>query len=261
MAWGDHAESIAFANLLLQMGTKRTKSAPLMRELLFPGRSFGAFLFDMDGTILNSIAATERVWSAWARRHGIDVEAFLPTIHGMRAVETIRRLELANLDIDAEARGLARDEMEDVEGIVAIAGAAAFLAALPTDRWALVTSAPRRLAERRMEAAGIPHPPLMIAGEDVANGKPAPDCFLLAAQKLGQPIGDCLVFEDSHAGIAAGERAGASVVVINVTHRYPMETPHPSVPGYEAFTVRRDENGRLQVWTEELSPGSGPVEG
>jgi sugar-phosphatase len=110
----------------------------------FPiSRSFGAFLFDMDGTILNSIAAAERVWSVWANRHGLDVDAFLPTIHGMRASETIRRLNLAGVDVSAEAAWLTQAEMDDIEGIVEIPGAAGFLGRLPKERWAIVTSAPR----------------------------------------------------------------------------------------------------------------------
>src|SRR6187551_2701028 len=119
----------------------------------FPDRGFAAFLFDMDGTILTSIVAAERVWAAWARGHGLDVEAFLPTIHGVRSVETVRRLALPGVDPEAEAAAITRAEIEDVEGIEAIAGAAAFLAALPADRWAIVTSAPRELAVRRLAAA------------------------------------------------------------------------------------------------------------
>ena len=219
---------------------------------LFPGRRFGAFLFDMDGTLLNSIAAAERVWTAWALRHGLDLKTFLPSIHGMRAIETIRKLGLPDIDPAEEARGLTLAEIEDVEGIVAIAGAAAFLASLPTDRWVIVTSAPRRLAERRLEAAGLPFPPMMISGEDVENGKPAPDCFLLGAERLAQLISECLVFEDAPAGIRAAEAAGAALVVINATHRYALETEHLSVPGYEALAVRRDGEGWLQVWSDAV---------
>ena len=122
---------------------------------LFPDREFAAFLFDMDGTILTSIVAAERVWANWARKHGLDVEAFLPTIHGRRTIETIAALGLEGVDPEAEARAITAAELEDIEGIDAIVGAAAFLAGLPSDRWAVVTSAPRALAERRIAAAEI----------------------------------------------------------------------------------------------------------
>ena len=190
-----------------------------MSESTLSGRTFGALLFDMDGTILNSIAAAERVWTAWAERHGLDVAAFLPTIHGVRGIETITRLALPGVDPHAEAHAILLAEIEDVDGVEAIEGAAAFLASLPADRWAIVTSSPRRLALRRLAAAGLPTPAVLVTAEDVARGKPAPDCFLLAAERLGQRIEDCLVFEDAPAGIQAAEAAGAAVAVVTVTHQ------------------------------------------
>ncbi|AMS41896.1 sugar-phosphatase [Aminobacter ciceronei] len=211
------------------------------------GRAFGAFMFDMDGTILSSIASTERVWSAWAIKHGLDVESFLPTIHGVRAYETIRRLNLPGVDVMAEVEALTQAEFDDVDGIASIHGAANFLNALPVERWAIVTSAPRRLALRRLEAAGLPVPPIMVTSEDVANGKPAPDCFLLGAERLGHRPEDCLVFEDAPAGIRAAEAAGAQVLVITATHNHAGGTPHPSVTGYGALTPRLDGTSRLTL--------------
>jgi sugar-phosphatase len=213
----------------------------------FPDRAFGAFLFDMDGTILSSIAAAERVWAAWATRHGLDVVSFLPTIHGVRAIETIRALNLPGIDLQAEVEALTLAEIEDVAGIRSIAGAAAFLDSLPSDRWAIVTSAPRRLAERRLAAAGLPLPPLMVAGDDVTNGKPAPDCFLLAAERLGQNPADCLVFEDAPAGIRAAEAAGMGVVVITALHSHPFETSHPTLGSYDDVSALVGESGMLAL--------------
>ena len=207
----------------------------MAESLLFPDREFAAFLFDMDGTVLTSIVAAERVVGAWAREHGLDVDAFLPTIHGRRMIETLQALALPGVDPETEARAINAAEMADVDGVDAIDGAKAFLAALPDDRWAIVTSAPRELAKVRLAAAGLPLPAVLVTAEDVERGKPAPDCFLLAAQRLGHPIEDCLVFEDAPAGIAAAEAAGASIVVITATHSPPLETPHPGVTGYGPF--------------------------
>lgn len=214
---------------------------------LHPDRSFGAFLFDMDGTILSSIAATERVWSAWANRYRLDLEKFLPTIHGVKASETIGRLNLPGVDPQAEAELLLQAELDDLEGIVPIDGAVAFLAALPRDRWAVVTSAPRELAKRRLAKAGIPLPPLMVAGEDVKRGKPAPDCFLLAAEKLGQKPGDCLVFEDAIAGIKGAEAAGMFVAVVTATHRHGLDTAHPTLRSYDTFAIRAHGTDRMMI--------------
>lgn len=212
---------------------------------LFPDREFAAFLFDMDGTVLTSIVAAERVWGAWARKHGLDVEAVLKCIHGRRAIETVRSFNLPDVDEAAEVLALMEGEIADVEGVDAIEGAVAFLSALPNDRWAIVTSAPRELAKVRLMAAGLPLPAVLVTAEDVERGKPAPDCFLLAAQRLGHPIEDCLVFEDAPAGIAAAEAAGASIVVITATHSHPLETPHPGVSSYGPLKITPE--GALSV--------------
>ncbi|TGQ50369.1 HAD family hydrolase [Mesorhizobium sp. M1C.F.Ca.ET.193.01.1.1] len=214
---------------------------------MFLGRKFAAFLFDMDGTVLNSIAAAERVWTTWANRHGLDVASFLPTIHGKRAIETIAALNLPGLDAVVEADALLKAEAADLDGIVPIPGAVAFLKSLPPHRWAIVTSAPRELALLRIAAAGIPVPAMMVSAEDVTRGKPAPDCFLLAAKRLGVEARDCLVFEDAPAGIAAGEASGASVMVISATHVHPVVTPHASIATYDALGVATDDNGWMVI--------------
>lgn len=212
----------------------------MAEALLFPDRPFAAFLFDMDGTVLTSIVASERVWGAWAQRHGLDVAAVLKCIHGRRVVETVRSFAIPDVDEDAEVAWLKDAEIADTDGIEAIEGAAAFVNALPANRWAVVTSAPRELAEVRLAAAGLPVPAVLVTAEDVERGKPAPDCFLLAAERLGHPIADCLAFEDAPAGIAAAEAAGAKVVVVTATHSHPLETPHPGVAKYGPLRVTAD---------------------
>ena len=210
---------------------------------LFQGATFAALLFDMDGTLLSSIEAAERIWSRWAARHGLDVEAFLPTIHGKRAVETIAALGLPGVDAVHEADQLTLAEMDDMGGIRAIDGAVDFLAGLPGHRWAIVTSAPRPLALRRLAAAGVPVPDLLITADDVVNGKPRPDCYLLAAERLGVDIAACLVVEDAPAGIAAGEASGAAVLVVAATHREEMATPHPTIGSYAELVITLEDGG------------------
>ena len=187
---------------------------------LFPEHAFGAFLFDMDGTLLTSIEASSRVWGRWAVQFGLDAMTFLPNSHGMRVSEVISRLSLPGVDADREAEDILAAELIDLEGIRAIAGAAEFLASLPNDRWAIVTSAPRALAERRLSAAGLPMPSVLVSAEDVRFGKPDPSCFLIAAQRLGVAADRCLVFEDAPAGVAAARAAGAQVVTITAVHRH-----------------------------------------
>lgn len=218
-----------------------------------------ALLFDMDGTVLSSIRAAERVWATWGQSHGLDVQAFLPTIHGVRAVDTLRRLALPGIRPEAEAERITQAEIDDVEGIEEIVGAAEFLSSLPTDRWAIVTSAPRALAVRRIGAAGLPLPSVLIAAEDVGRGKPAPDCFLLAAKRLGANPRECLVFEDAPAGISAAEAAGAAIVVVTATHTHsePLVASGAlrTLADYHDIRLLPQQNGLLRV---EFMPATTP---
>lgn len=211
------------------------------------GGAFAAFLFDMDGTVVDSIASANRVWRRWAGSHGLDPETVLRTMHGVRAIETVRRLNVPGMDPEHEANLLTLAEIDDVEGVVAIKGAKAFLHSLPVERWAIVTSAPRVLAIRRLEAAGLPRPRVLVTADDVVRGKPAPDCFLLAARSLGVAASDCLVWEDAPAGIGAAEAAGAAVIVVSASHAHPISTSHPVIPDYDSVKTVLDESGLLRL--------------
>jgi sugar-phosphatase len=204
---------------------------------------YAAFLFDMDGTLLTSIAAAERVWTRWAHAHGLDAEAFVPTIHGARAIDTVRRVATPGMDAEAEAARITAWELEDTIGVEAIAGAAAFTASLPPQAWAIVTSAPRELAVRRLQAAGLPPAPVMVTAEDVERGKPDPSGYQLAAARLGVEAAHCLVFEDAPAGIGAAEAAGADVLVITATHAGYVHTPHRSARDFLALQATAGTDG------------------
>lgn len=208
-----------------------------------------ALLFDMDGTIVNSIRAAEQVWTAWALSHRIDPAKLLPKLHGVQAVDTIRRLNLPGLSPEAEAARIAEMEIACAALTRPIAGAAAFLSALPVARWAVVTSAPRQLAISRMHAAGLPHPCVLVAAEDVPCGKPAPDAFEHAADLMKTTAPCCLVLEDSPAGIQAAEAAGASILVVTATHEGQMRQPHPSIRDFHDIVLERQPDDRMLLRT------------
>ncbi|WP_424887175.1 HAD-IA family hydrolase [Streptomyces sp. XH2] len=173
-----------------------------------------ALLFDMDGTLVDSTTAVARTWRRFARRHGLDAEEILRTSHGHRTAETVARHAPSGADVDAETAWLVAQDVADTTGVVAVPGAAELLATLPPDRWALVTSAGRELAARRMAAAGLTPPPVTVTADDVAAGKPDPEGYLTAARLLGVPAAGTVVFEDAPAGLDAARAAGARPVVV-----------------------------------------------
>jgi sugar-phosphatase len=171
----------------------------------------------MDGVLVDSRVVVERTWHRWAARHGIDPAPLIAVAHGRRTRDTLR-LVAPHLALDEEVAWLDAAEAEDFEGIVAIAGAEKLLTALPSGRWAVVTSAGASLARRRLERAGLPLPFTLIASEDVAVGKPAPDGYLIGAERMGVHAARCLVVEDAPAGVAAGRAAGATVLGVTTSH-------------------------------------------
>ncbi|MFI9200588.1 HAD-IA family hydrolase [Streptomyces sp. NPDC053048] len=173
-----------------------------------------ALLLDMDGTIVNSDAVVERCWRRWAEEHGLDADEALKVVHGRQGYATMavllpdRPMELNHED----NRRMLEAETADVDGVVPVPGAPAFMAALAALPHALVTSADRALSEARMGAAGLPMPAVRVTAESVGASKPDPEGFLKGAAELGFTPEQCVVFEDSEAGITAGKAAGMRVV-------------------------------------------------
>ena len=166
---------------------------------------------------MDSTPSVERVWRTWAAEHGLDPEHVASQAHGRRSIETIRALA-PELDAEKENIRVEQMEIEDKEGVTALPGAAELLAHLPPERFAIVTSATRPLAVARLGYAGIPVPPHIIAADDVVHGKPAPEPFLKGAALLGFNLADCLVFEDSPAGIASARSAGMKTIALQTTY-------------------------------------------
>jgi mannitol-1-/sugar-/sorbitol-6-phosphatase len=175
-----------------------------------------ALLFDLDGVLINSTPAVARVWRRWAIEHGFDPEEVTQHAHGRPSIATIREY-LPGSNYDLENREVERREIEDLAGVVVLPGALALLDSLPPDRWTIVTSCTRPLAEARLQAAGLPVPGLMVTSNDITHGKPHPEPYLKGASLLGFPATDCVVLEDVPAGILAGKSSGARVIALQTT--------------------------------------------
>lgn len=173
-----------------------------------------AVLFDMDGTLVDSTAIVEQVWSEFAARYGLDPAEILRTSHGVQALDTVRRFAPAGADVQALAAELGATERVRIEGIVALPGALELLGLLPGNAVALVTSADRILADIRMGAAGLAMPATAVTSDTITRGKPHPEGYLRAAELLGVSPADAVVFEDAPAGIAAGLAAGIRTVAV-----------------------------------------------
>lgn len=183
------------------------------------------FLFDLDGTLVDSLAVVERSWQFWAESYGVDPDAVLAYIHGKQAITTLRHFMpgKSESEIQAEFLRLEHIEATDLDGIQALPGAVELLEHLDANAipWAIVTSGSIPVAHARHRAAGLPKPAVFVTAEQVQRGKPQPDAYLLGAQLLGLKPEECLVVEDAPAGVQSGLAAGCLVAAVNV----PPETP------------------------------------
>ncbi|MFC4493069.1 HAD-IA family hydrolase [Streptomyces ovatisporus] len=179
-----------------------------------PSITARGLLLDMDGTLVDSDAVVERVWSDWAVSKGLDPAEVLRVAHGRQGHLTMadvlpdRPMEVNH----EENRTLLARETRELDGIVPVGGAIAFMAAVQHVPHALVTSADTGLATARMAAAGVRMPDVCIAADQVSASKPDPEGFLKGAAELGLAAGECVAFEDSRAGITAALAAGMRVV-------------------------------------------------
>ncbi|SDO22301.1 sugar-phosphatase [Streptomyces sp. cf386] len=207
-----------------------------------------ALLLDMDGTLVNSDAVVERIWRRWADRHGLDQDEVMKVVHGRQGHASMalllpdRPMEQNHAD---NARMLA-EETADVAGVVPIPGAPDFLASLRGLPHALVTSADVPLATARMAAAGLGMPEVRVTAESVGASKPDPEGFLKGAAELGVVPGECVVFEDSAAGIQAGRSAGMRVV--GVGPRAGFHEPDVVVADLREVRVEAVGDGSMRVY-------------
>jgi len=192
----------------------------------------------MDGILVSSLESVERSWSKWAVLGGVDPVLTCQTAHGRRAIETIAIMR-PDLDAEQELKVIEDIEVEDNEGLTVLPGVLAMLAALPAERWTVVTSATERLARVRMGVGGVPTPQKLVAADFVMRGKPHPEPFLTGAAVLGFAPHECVVFEDSASGAKAGRAAGCTVVATTFSHPVEsLDSAHYLVEDLTGMNVR-----------------------
>ena len=210
------------------------------------------FLFDLDGTLVDSLPVVERSWCKWGDRFGIPHDEILGFIHGKQAITSIRHFMpgRSEEDIQAEFRFLEQIEATDIDGIVALPGALNLLntlneAGIP---WAIVTSGSIPVAHARHRAAGLPMPKVFVTAEQVKKGKPAPDAYLLGAELLGIPAQQCAVGEDAPAGLLSGLAAGCRTIAVNVPADAPrLDEADLVLTTLESLRIERQADGNVQV--------------
>jgi sugar-phosphatase len=163
------------------------------------------------------LGSVERSWTKWAELRNIDPAYVISIIHGRRAIESVARLR-PDLDSEAELKLIEDIELADGDGITVLPGVLPLIAALPADRWTVVTSATERLARLRLATGGLPVPERIVTAETVTEGKPHPAPFLAGAALLGFSPQQCVVFEDSASGVKAARAAGCTVVATTFSH-------------------------------------------
>jgi len=206
------------------------------------------FLFDLDGTLVDSLPAVERAWVNWAKRRGINPQDVLDFIHGKQAITSLRHFMPGESEaaIQQEFLLLEQVEAQDTDGVTALPGAAALLAQLNAldIPWAIVTSGSIPVATARRNAGGLPQPEVFITAEQVKHGKPQPDAYLLGAERLGLAPQDCVVVEDAAAGILSGLAAGCQVIAVNAPADAPkLDQVDLLLSSLEQIAVRKTEQG------------------
>ena len=180
-----------------------------------------AVLFDLDGTLVDSTKIVGRIWGEWARRQGLDPDWVIHVAHGQRTYDSVKTVApYLTLEQQHQAfKDIEGREIVETEGLVVFEGGKQLIGSLPQNRWTIVTSGTRPLAEARLRAAGLPVPAQMITADDVENGKPHPEPYLKGAKLLGVSPAECVVIEDAPSGLRSAQTAGMKTIAVPTTYR------------------------------------------
>jgi sugar-phosphatase len=201
----------------------------------------------MDGVLVSSIEAAVRNWKRWAKRYGVPNPDEFVIPHGVRSIDLVKMLR-PDIDPQEGQQAIEDMEVEDVADLQVLPGVKRLLESLPPERWAIVTSATRRLLMARLKAAGLPVPERVITGEMVERGKPDPEPYRRGAELLGFGPPECVVVEDAPSGVGAGKAAGCRVLAVLGTHSaHELGEADWVVGSLEGLMVTANEEG-LELW-------------
>jgi sugar-phosphatase len=176
-------------------------------------------LFDNEGTLIDASEASRICWGTFAEWYGLPADELLAFMPGRPARDVIGHYaQRLAVPVDDALDRYLEYATDSVAGIRPIPGASELLAAIPRNRWAVVTSGTREFALRRISAAGLPEPENLITADDVSAGKPDPEPYIAAARKLGVNPSKSLAIDDAPAGIESATRAGCLTVGLLTTH-------------------------------------------
>lgn len=206
-----------------------------------------ALLVDLDGVLVDSMPAIRQAATEWAARHDLDPDCVAGLGHGRRTVDIVR-VAAPGKDEDAEVAAFTALEAERCQGVQPVRGARQFAAALEGRAWAIVTSGLRRVSEVKLAAVRLTPPKVLVCAEDVTDSKPAPDCYRLAARRLGVSDERCVVIEDAVAGFRAAQAAGMRCIGVGPEADGYAGPLHARIPDLADLRVFDDPlTGELQL--------------
>ncbi|MDC9595059.1 HAD-IA family hydrolase [Xenorhabdus sp. IM139775] len=212
-----------------------------------------AILFDMDGTLIDSSGACARIWTRWAQHYGLEPQSVIDQSHGRRPEDTARSILGDDADIKAAVDLFTAEEAKESH-VTTILGAKELITTIPEGKWAIVTSSTEGIAKTRLAYCGITEPKALVTAEKVRAGKPDPEGYLQAAEKLGVDIRRCLVVEDAPGGIEAGHRSGAFVIAVATTYN-PSKFPSEVVVSdlRDIIVTNVGEEGKMQLTVKPVN--------
>jgi beta-phosphoglucomutase family hydrolase len=202
-----------------------------------------AVIWDMDGVIVDTVMYHCRAWQHILEKRGISItEEEYRNFFGQRN-DTIIRRKIGERISDDELNNIAVEKEEYYYKLLKgnlkpLPGAMELIKSLPSHGFcsAIASSAPKETIERVLTALDIwRYFEVDVAGREVDEGKPSPQIYLLAAEKLGVKPSDCIVIEDALAGVEGARRAGMKCIAVATTH------PREKLAGADLVVSTLDE--------------------